>query len=78
MFLGGHYLSDGCLAKIGCCIHSALTTFSFHPIKNITTGEGGAITTNDEVLANRLRKIRRHGTTNIADEFVEQEQASQY
>lgn len=40
-----------------------LTTFSFHPVKHITTGEGGMITTNDESLAGRLRMFRSHGIT---------------
>ncbi len=37
------------------------TTFSFHPVKNITTGEGGAITVNDAFLAAKLRSLRHHG-----------------
>ncbi len=40
-----------------------LTCFSLHPVKNITTGEGGAITTDDELLARRLRSLRNHGVT---------------
>lgn len=42
---------------------SALTTFSLHPVKHITTGEGGIITTNDDQLAARLRLFRNHGIT---------------
>jgi UDP-4-amino-4,6-dideoxy-N-acetyl-beta-L-altrosamine transaminase len=42
---------------------SDLTTFSFHPVKQITTAEGGIITTNDEQLATRLRLFRNHGIT---------------
>jgi len=38
-----------------------LTTFSFHPVKHITTGEGGMVTTNDARLAERLRTLRSHG-----------------
>ena len=38
-----------------------LTIFSFHPVKTITTGEGGAVTTNDPVLAQRVRDFRNHG-----------------
>jgi len=38
-----------------------MTTFSFHPVKTVTTGEGGAITTNDEELYHRLMKLRTHG-----------------
>jgi len=40
---------------------SQLTTFSFHPVKHITTGEGGMVTTNDADLAERLRRFRNHG-----------------
>jgi len=40
-----------------------LTTFSFHPVKHITTGEGGMITTNDARLARRMRQFRNHGIT---------------
>lgn len=46
---------------VGCCAHSDMTTFSFHPVKTITTGEGGAVTTNSEALALRLRRFRTHG-----------------
>lgn len=42
---------------------AALTTFSLHPVKHITTGEGGVITTNDSDLAARLRLFRNHGIT---------------
>lgn len=40
-----------------------LSTFSFHPVKHMTTGEGGAITTNDAALADRMRVFRNHGIT---------------
>src|SRR5262249_3459460 len=40
-----------------------LTTFSFHPVKAMTTGEGGAVATEDEGLASRLRLFRTHGIT---------------
>ena len=46
---------------VGNCRHSAMTVFSFHPVKIVTTGEGGAITTNDPALDNRLRRLRSHG-----------------
>lgn len=45
--------------RIGSIAH--LTTFSFHPVKTITTGEGGAVLTNDPVLAQRARDFRNHG-----------------
>lgn len=47
--------------KIGCV--SDMTTFSFHPVKHITTGEGGMITTNDEELYKKLVLFRSHGIT---------------
>lgn len=46
---------------VGNCAHSDMTVFSFHPVKSITTGEGGVITTNDDDLAYRLRRFRSHG-----------------
>lgn len=53
----------------GSCIYSDITVFSFHPVKIITTGEGGAACTNDSELANRMRRLRSHGITRAADEF---------
>ena len=47
--------------KVGPCKYSDLTTFSFHPVKTITTGEGGAITTNNPVLYKKLLMLRTHG-----------------
>jgi perosamine synthetase len=47
---------------------AALTTWSFHPVKHLTTGEGGMVTTNDARLAARCRRFRNHGiTTNAAE-----------
>jgi len=56
--LGAQY-STG--EKIGSCKYSDLTVFSFHPVKSITTGEGGIITTNNEDLYLKLIKLRTHG-----------------
>lgn len=50
--------------KVGSCTHSHITVFSFHPVKIITTGEGGMAMTNDDCIANRLRRLRSHGVTN--------------
>ena len=49
--------------RVGDCSHSAMSTFSFHPVKTIATGEGGMVTTNDSALAARLRLARSHGMT---------------
>lgn len=46
---------------VGACAHSDLCCFSFHPVKTITTGEGGAVTTNDAEMASELRRFRHHG-----------------
>lgn len=46
---------------VGNCAHSDMTCFSFHPVKPVTTGEGGAVTTNDGDLAAALRRFRNHG-----------------
>ena len=46
---------------VGNCAHSDMTCFSFHPVKPITTGEGGMVTTNNTELAERLRRFRSHG-----------------
>ena len=49
--------------RVGDCAHSLMSTFSFHPVKTIATGEGGMVTTNDAGLAERLRLTRSHGMT---------------
>lgn len=48
---------------VGSCYYSDMTTLSFHPVKNITTGEGGAITTNNKILYKKLLLLRTHGIT---------------
>ncbi|WP_281704787.1 UDP-4-amino-4,6-dideoxy-N-acetyl-beta-L-altrosamine transaminase [Aeromonas taiwanensis] len=68
---GVHLIEDACHAlgasyqghPIGSCVHSDMTVFSFHPVKPITTGEGGAVTTRCAELAARLRLYRSHGIT---------------
>jgi UDP-4-amino-4,6-dideoxy-N-acetyl-beta-L-altrosamine transaminase len=46
---------------VGNCAHSDMCCFSFHPVKPITTGEGGMVTTNSDELAARLKRFRSHG-----------------
>ena len=53
---------------VGNCAHSDMTCFSFHPVKTITAGEGGAVTTNDPDLAERLRSFRHHGIHRLPEE----------
>jgi UDP-4-amino-4,6-dideoxy-N-acetyl-beta-L-altrosamine transaminase len=60
---------------VGACAESALACFSFHPVKTICTGEGGAVTTNDPALAERLRLYRSHGITRDPARFEDGEAA---
>lgn len=57
--IGGKYKGE----PIGNCRYSNITVFSFHPVKIVTTGEGGIATTNDDKLAMRLSLLRSHGIT---------------
>ncbi len=62
--IGGRWRdSTGAWHNVGDCAFSDMTCFSFHPVKNLTTGEGGAVVTNDDELASRLRSLRNHGIT---------------
>ncbi|MCC5855604.1 MAG: UDP-4-amino-4,6-dideoxy-N-acetyl-beta-L-altrosamine transaminase [Idiomarina sp.] len=60
--IGGRYQD----APVGDCRYSDITVFSFHPVKIITTAEGGLLTTRDAQLAERLRDLRSHGITRDA------------
>ena len=55
-----------------------MTCFSFHPVKTITSGEGGAVTTNDEALYKRLLRLRSHGITRNQDEMIHPTDARWY
>jgi UDP-4-amino-4,6-dideoxy-N-acetyl-beta-L-altrosamine transaminase len=57
--LGGRYRGT----KVGSCVFSEMTVFSFHPVKIITTGEGGMILTNRKNLYEKLLRLRTHGIT---------------
>jgi perosamine synthetase len=59
--LGASYLYNGETFRAGSCRHTDFAILSFHPVKHITTAEGGAILTNDPAAANRLRELRTHG-----------------
>ena len=54
---------------LGACEFSDLTVFSFHPVKIITTAEGGAITTNSEEIARKLKRLRSHGISREKSDF---------
>lgn len=68
--LGAVVIEDACHAlgtaygdstRVGACRHAAMAAFSMHPVKTVAMGEGGAVTTNDDGLAERLRRLRSHG-----------------
>jgi len=57
--IGGRYRGGA----VGSCTYSDIAVFSFHPVKIITSGEGGMALTNDAKLAARMRRLRTHGVT---------------
>ena len=57
--IGAHYNA----MPVGCCYYSDITVFSFHPVKIITTAEGGVATTNQSSLAEKMSLYRNHGIT---------------
>jgi len=59
--LGATYTHAGQTYRAGCCRHSDAAILSFHPVKHITTAEGGAILTNDKAIFERVRDLRTHG-----------------
>ncbi len=64
--LGARYFRD----LVGNCRYSDATVFSFHPVKIITTGEGGIITTNNKKFANKCKLIRTHGINKDKNHFL--------
>ena len=56
--------------KIGSCRYSDITVFSFHPVKIITTAEGGVATTNQKKIADNIRKLRSHGIIKDREQFI--------
>jgi len=74
--LGATYHSvGGRRVAVGSCADATMATFSFHPVKTVAMGEGGAITTNDEAFAQRLKYLRSHGMVREPAEFQVREQA---
>jgi UDP-4-amino-4,6-dideoxy-N-acetyl-beta-L-altrosamine transaminase len=69
--LGTEYpgVNDGNLVPVGACADADMAIFSFHPVKTITCGEGGAVSTRDAVLAEKLRLFRSHGMTRNPADF---------
>lgn len=72
--VGGSYQGK----PIGCCQYSDITVFSFHPVKIITTGEGGMALTNNAELAKQMQLLRSHGITRDEAEMTEPSHGSWY
>lgn len=68
--LGGFQDCKRISSPVGSCTMSDMSVFSLHPVKIITTGEGGAITTNNERLFERLCNLRVHGITKIPSDLT--------
>lgn len=67
--LGGGFVHEGRFYKIGGHPWADMTTFSFHPVKTLTTGEGGMLVTDNDEYADRARLLRSHGITREASSF---------
>lgn len=72
--IGGSYQGG----KVGNCRYSDITVFSFHPVKIITTGEGGMAVTNDSGLVKRMARLRSHGITRYPSEMIRPPDGSWY
>ncbi|MTI11413.1 UDP-4-amino-4,6-dideoxy-N-acetyl-beta-L-altrosamine transaminase [Curvivirga aplysinae] len=68
--LGSSYDIYGQAYQVGQCAHSDLCCFSFHPVKNIAMGEGGAVTTNSNEFKSKTDQYRNHGLEMYPDQFV--------
>ena len=72
--IGGKYLNE----PIGNCKYSDITVFSFHPVKIITTGEGGMALTNNNKLFKRMSLLRSHGITRDPSQMTKQADGDWY
>lgn len=76
---GWSVVEDACHAVggsgVGDCRHSDMAVFSLHPVKTITAGEGGVVTTQQPALAERLFRLRSHGMMRAPEAFTEKDQA---
>lgn len=72
--IGGEYHGK----PIGLCEHSDITVFSFHPVKIITTAEGGAVVTNNKTFADKMALLRSHGITRDSELMTEEPHGGWY
>jgi UDP-4-amino-4,6-dideoxy-N-acetyl-beta-L-altrosamine transaminase len=69
--IGTRYRHGNAEWRVGQCGHSRAAIFSFHPVKTVAMGEGGAVTTNDAMFADRITRLRTHGIERRADHLVD-------
>jgi perosamine synthetase len=69
--IGSTYSDGKNLCKCGSCTHTDMSILSFHPVKTITSGEGGMVLTNDDTLAKRVRMFANHGMERDSSLFSE-------
>ncbi len=67
--LGGNYLHKSRKYKVGCAKHCDISTFSLHPLKTITSGEGGIISTNNRSIYNKVNLLKSHGILRKKKEY---------
>ncbi|KAF7774113.1 hypothetical protein PCIT_a0508 [Pseudoalteromonas citrea] len=72
--IGAKYQNE----PVGSCQYSDICVFSFHPVKIITSAEGGMATTNDPILARKMQLLRSHGVTSVDTEMTEPSQGPWY
>ena len=72
--LGSKYSGE----HIGSSVYSDISVFSFHPVKNITTGEGGMILTNNQKLSEKIHLYRSHGITRDTKKMINKEEGLWY
>ena len=72
--IGGKYYDE----NVGSCKYSSICIFSFHPVKIITSGEGGIATTNDYKIAESMRIFRSHGITKDPKDFLNEKEGDWY
>lgn len=72
--IGAKYLNK----PVGCCEFSDITVFSFHPVKIVTTAEGGLAVTNDRKLASKMNLLRSHGVTREPSKMTKPTEGSWY
>ncbi len=76
--IGSNYTHKGQSYSCGDGVHADLCAFSFHPVKHITTGEGGAILGNDPELYERLTRLRQHGIVGRKEMFSEEKRVGNW